>query len=458
MADHHHNSCDHMHACGADEHTEHLGDPAAKSLADALRVSFRLLSIIMVGVAVAFLGTGIKSIEPYEVGILTRFGKVVGVAEPGLAYTWPYPIGDVERIRISDQRLGVDDFWMQETAEDLATRTLSERTIRSTGLKPGYDGALLTGDRNLLHTRLGITYVIRDPVQYRKTVGRGKDGQKVTNELIRSVICRAAIRSAAFRTADGLQRTEREGFASDVRMSAQDELDAIRSGIELSQVLLTDATWPLQALSAYMQAQNAVNEAQQTINRARAEAEKILNDSAGPAYRLLVGDPTVILTDVPADLSVNPETLERHYGLIGLYRIERLRAEQTGDNAKAEEILGQIDSVLLSGQTSGQASRIISDSRAYSTGTIERVKSRAQRFNELLVEYERSPRLMLERLWAQTRDDILESPTVEKFYITTGQEKTILRLNRDPDVVEQILRELSKQEKEKRDQIIRSAR
>ena len=62
-------------------------DPATKSLADALRVSFRVLTVIMVFVVIAFLLTGLKSIEAQEVAVKKVFGKIVGTAEQGLAYT-----------------------------------------------------------------------------------------------------------------------------------------------------------------------------------------------------------------------------------------------------------------------------------------------------------------------------------------------------------------------------------
>ena len=60
---------------------------------------------------------------------------------------------------------------------------------------------------------------------------------------------------------------------------------------------------------------------------------------------------------------------------------------------------------------------------------------------------------MLERLWAAARDEILDSPTVEKFYLTLGSGKTILRINRDPRVVKEILREqlkVSKQQQQEK--------
>jgi len=416
-------------------------DPAGESLANALRVSFRLLSVLMLVVLFFYLLTGVKSIEPYQVGIKTRFGKIIGVAEEGLAYTWPFPIGQIEIIDTKEQRLTIDDFWMREKPED-KTKELLERSSMAAGLVPGFDGALLTGDRNLLHVRLTCTYAVRQPREFKTYVagepvaGKGRGSQKeVTDAVVRSSLCAAAIRAAAFRTADGLQRTERDEFALDVMEFAQEGLDALKTGIRINNVLLTDTTWPLRALPAYIAAQQAVSEAEKRKNAALAEAEKILNEAAGASYRALVGD-----LDRQA-----AQWTEGGDGLIGEY----IKARRAGDEVLAEQLLARIDSVLLSNSTGGEASRIIAQAREYRTGVLERIKSRADKFNELLPGFLQTPELMLERLWASAREDILNAPSVEKFYLTTDRTPTVLRISRDPEVFKQIMREQLKAAKEK---------
>ncbi len=415
-------------------------DPAGESLANALRVSFRLLSVLMLVVLFFYLLTGVKSIEPYQAGIKTRFGKIIGVAEEGLAYTWPFPIGQIEIIDTKEQRLTIDDFWMLERPGD-KTKELLERTAMAAGLVPGFDGALLTGDRNLLHIRLTCTYAIRIPQDF-KTHLAGEFAQdnpplsqkQVSDTIVRSALCSAAIQAAAFRTADGLQRTERGEFARDVRRLVQQEMDTLKSGIRINNVLLTDTTWPLRALPAYIAAQNAGSEADRRKNAALAEAEKILNAAAGAGYRALVSGP---------GRQAAPRAQDGH-NLIGQY----IEAREADDDVLAEQLLTRIDRVLLSNSTGGDASRIIAQAREYRTGALERVKSRADKFNELLPGFLQTPTLMLERLWASAREDILSGPSVEKFYLTAGQTPTVLRISRDPEVFKQIMREQLKAARE----------
>ena len=106
--------------------------------------------------------------------------------------------------------------------------------------------------------------------------------------------------------------------------------------------------------------------------------------------------------------------------------------------------------VLLSSSTGGQASKLIADAKAYKTERIQSAESHAKRFNDLLAEYEKAPRFMLERLWADVRDEILSSPTTEKLYLTFGKNKTILKIASDPKVTKAIQRELQKSRKQLR--------
>ena len=70
-------------------------DTAAKSLANALRWSFGILTFAMIVVGVLWCFTGVKTINPGNEGIIKVFGAIEGTAMPGLAYTWPYPIGEI---------------------------------------------------------------------------------------------------------------------------------------------------------------------------------------------------------------------------------------------------------------------------------------------------------------------------------------------------------------------------
>jgi len=428
-------------------------DLAQKSLADALRVSFRILTAIMIAMVGLYLFTGVAFIQPQQIGILKVFGRAVGTAREGLTYNWPFPIGQIEKVSTKEQELTIDDFWMHETPED-KTKKLLERRAPAKGLRPGWDGALLTGDRSLLHVRLSCTYSIRRPIAYRTHAG---DDDLVEmprlKEMIRSVICRAAIRAAAKRTADGIQRTEQEEFKKDLRDLAQEELNALmgtpppNEAVQISQVLLPDASWPIKALPAYNQAQQASNEKDKRISAAKAEAAEILNTTCGPRnVQKLVGD----LLDTPVAQPANPPVAQPkgRVDLIGQYT-EALAA---GEAKRAQALLQQVDEILVGPDTVGEASRILREAESDRTAIKQDAQKRAERFAKLVQEYRRAPQFMLTRHWARALDEILSGPTVEKFYIPLGSGKTVLRINRDPDIRRRIQQEDLKKGKEARKQ------
>ena len=75
-------------------------DPANQSLADALRLSFRLLQIVIVVLLALFFISGFTIVDDRQSGVMLRFGRIVSVGgqealEPGRSWNvLPYPAGE----------------------------------------------------------------------------------------------------------------------------------------------------------------------------------------------------------------------------------------------------------------------------------------------------------------------------------------------------------------------------
>jgi len=417
-------------------------DPAQQQLAKALRSSFRLLSVIMVLVVIFFLLTGLAGIDSAEVGIITRFGRIVGVAEEGLTYAWPFPIGGIEKLDISQQEIEINDFWMSEKPED-RTRRLSERKTPKGGLRPGYDGALLTGDHNLYHVRLKCGYRIRrtwdrtrerDPaLQYKLNV-QGPDGAR---ELVRSAVCSATVLAAADRTVDAL-RTDRRSFEAAVIAEAQSDLDRCGSGLEMTFVSVERDTWPLRVLPDFTAAQNAQKQAESARADARSDANRILQRAAGNSYRKLI-DPAKVL-GITAAAGDRRADAEGPADLIGQY----VEARRGPDAALQEKLLAQINDELTSPGTTGEARAVIDRARSESTGFVQATRKRVTEFWELLPKFRDNPDYLLADHWADTLEEILASPTVEVVLVGAGNRKINLYTKQNPEIAKRIVRELAK--------------
>ena len=427
---------------GTPAKAEGASDRAQESLADALKVSFRVLTIIMIFVVIAFLFTGFKSIEAHQVGIIKVFGRVAGTAEEGPAYTYPFPVGQIELVDTSERTLTIEDAWVYESDSD-KLKPLHMRGASSGGLQPGYGGALLTGDRNLLHVKMICKYAVQGPEGAKVC----KQNIEDLEETIRSQVCKAAILAAAKRTADGIQRRDKAEFSQAVSREAQRGLNQLTSvngrayeAVRITAINLT-STWPLAALPAYLNAQKAISEQAELRNQAIADARKILNEAAGANHEVLVGNVEEFAASAQRTSPI--ESRQGQYNLVGQYVKET-------DPERANQLLAQVEEVLMGPSVGGEASAIIADAKAYRTQVVQGAESRAKRFDELLSEYEKNPQFMLERHWAEVRDAILSSGTVEKVYLTPAEGKTIYRIGPDPEIRKQIRREMLKREKEAR--------
>ena len=72
---------------------------ANQSLRDALRITYRLLQLGIVVVALLYLFSGAQVIRESERGVATVFGRIVETnLEPGLRLGFPYPVGELIRV------------------------------------------------------------------------------------------------------------------------------------------------------------------------------------------------------------------------------------------------------------------------------------------------------------------------------------------------------------------------
>ncbi len=425
---HNHDNCPHGRHHRDDGYEPVIQDAASQSLAKALKASFRLLSLIMILIMAAFLATGLKTIKQNQRGIIKMFGRVVGEVGPGLAHAWPFPIGEIDVVDVSVQKFEMDDFWINETAKDLAT-PWEQRTAYRGGLKPGLDGMLITGDRAILHMKLACSYQVSEPIKFRESM--------VDPEAtVRSVICSAAIKAVAHRTASAIMTGESTALVNEIKKNANDALG--EGGLDCGIVLTTlslpqhSPTWPLGAKAAFDKAQNATNVREGKIKDAYGEAKTILQQAAGNAYKELVG-------------SFEP-TEEKPTGVPLIVAYEKAR--ENGNDEEAAIYLEKINNILLSGETGGEAKSIIEDAKAYRTGIVQAVQGRAEKFEKLLPEFRKYPDLMVQRLWAETVEEILSSPTVEKIIIRVGDQVINIQANQPPAVARKMLEEAIKKSKE----------
>jgi membrane protease subunit HflK len=179
-----------------------------------------------------------------------------------------------------------------------------------------------------------------------------------------------------------------------VQKLLQEKLNQIESGIKAVSVQLIEMKWPRQVDAAFQASITASNASEQAISEARGYAENTLNEAAGPiALELLA---------VLEDKTISEETKE-----------------------------------LLWPQLAGAAQEKIARARAYRTKVVETAKANAEYFQKLLPEYRKRPELVIQRIYLDAIEYVLNNAD-EKMVIqpTKGAKdrEFWFQLSRDPTI------------------------
>ena len=234
---------------------------------------------VLVVVVLIVLGayTSMYEVDTEETGVVLRFGKFSGFADPGLHFKLP---------------LGIDRVYLVPTGrvlkEEFGFRTVTP-DIRSTFTKRGLqeESLTLTGDLNVSDVEWIVQFQVADPFKFmfriNDPVGTIRD---IAEAMVRKVIGNANVTEVL--------TTERALLANEIQGDLQSTLNEYDIGVRIVTVKFQDVTPPDPVKAAY----NEVNEAEQQreslifqareqfnreVPRARGEAKKVLQEAEGYA-------------------------------------------------------------------------------------------------------------------------------------------------------------------------------
>lgn len=358
-------------------------DPANQSLGEALRLSYRILQIVILVLVVLFLFSGFQTVQEGSTGVRTLFGRIVGEPGqeqlgPGFTPFWPYPAGEIVTVPLK-RAVEVDRaFWPRLRRGDLTMEQAMERATDNDMFKPGEDGSLITADGDLVHLRIAAEYTIDDAVDFLGRIDPAK-----SDTIVKRVLQRAAVHAAASMTAADLIDLREEPVMA-IRTGAQRTLDAIGSGLTLVDPSLPMRSLPFAVRNETPKVQAARQEAQAAVVKASESAEKSLTAAAGEQYGEIV-----------ARIRAYEEALS------------------AGDNAAAEQRIAAIIEQLEAPVTSGEASRILGRAKAYQSQIDATVGNDYRRYVSLLPAYRENPTLLIQNLWLDAYQHVLEEPLLE---------------------------------------------
>lgn len=385
-------------------------DPAQQSLAEALRVSFGILKIAMVGLLIAYAFSGTFSVGSNEVALRLRFGDYVGdpgnrVLERGTYLAAPFPIEQVVKVDTRPASLTLEkEFWFETTKDDSGLTRSQLQGRKAMPLNPLRDGSLITGDSGIVHAQWKLTWRVGDPEAFLTHVG----SRPLAESIVRLVAQQGIVQSVAQLTAEDLLRgiVNREQAIG----LMQQRLADMRTGVVIDQLTLDKVSAPMRVAGSFDAVTSAESDRAGRIVAAQQDRARILGETAGEAAGPILG-------------------------LVATYE----QAVEQGDEATARTSLLALDASLAElrvGEVTigGEVARIVNTAKTYRTQIVEQVASEAQAFQQLLPQYQQNPRLVLSKLWEDAREGILTGD-VETFYTVPGQLE--LQLNRDPELQKQ---------------------
>lgn len=369
-------------------------DPANQSLADALRTSFRILKLAMIVLVILFFATGAFVVEQNEQAIVLRLGRTVGgVRDAGVYWAFPYPIDEVLKLPVkASSTLAIDSHWLHLSDNE---KGLSLDQIRrgDRGLHPVRDGALLTGDRGLVHVKWQLTYRISDLMKFVEVVADADF--EMAEAVITKILEHAAIEVAGGFTTEDATRKRLTDLRDQVKVLVNIKLEELQTGIVVESVEIPESTPPLQTRLAFVEVARAENQKQTAIRTAEQMRNEILNQTAGAAHERLIN-----LID------------------------EMEEAQDSGDHRRVETLAADIGRIVEF-EASGEVGRMIRQANSYYTYVVQSMRGDAEQYEVLLAEYRSQPELLMSRLWQETKQRLLSMPDVTKVYRPGG---TLFRL------------------------------
>lgn len=412
-----------------------LMDPAARSLADALRITFRLLQLAMVVLLVLFIFSGSKTVDIGERGIRVIRGKPSDTdLSPGFHWSLPYPLGELIKIPTAPPSIAMEEaFYPFLTPEQKGKST--EQLIQEgwgDSLSPERDGSLLTAEGHLAHVKCVVKYRRENPKLVHESILPGDNESKIVQAAVR----RGIIHAAAMLTSDELltgnpdpsrpagEFRSAEEIAREVAESQLRDL-----GIEIDQLSLIDAIPPLGVARDYGKPQEAQAAAKNEINRAINERRAKLAAVAGPAADTIL------------------EQIDRYEEQLKLGQMDEARATEQRIAKLLQGEPVEIDGVTVNPRIEGQVPAMLAAARQEKAATVALAQKDAQVFAAIRESYRTNPAVVLNTQWTDAFAQFLRQPNVQVQLLAPG-ERWVLHINRDPEFTRQQEFERRKKENE----------
>lgn len=231
------------------------------------------IAAIVALAALGWFATGMYTVQPNEAGIETVFGKFTERTAPGLNYNWPYPIGSVQKLRVTDRN-----------SIDIGFRTREDprRPSAPTQVDVNEESLMLTGDENIADVKFRVIWQI-DPTRPEDFAFNVREPRETVKAVAESVMREIVGRTQIQR----ILTAERKVIEPAAQEATQRVLTEYRAGVLLLAVQLLSVDPPEQVIAAFRDVTAAQQDMERMRNEAETYANRVVPEARGAAARIL---------------------------------------------------------------------------------------------------------------------------------------------------------------------------
>jgi modulator of FtsH protease HflK len=225
--------------------------------------SGRWIALIVVVVLAFWLGSGIYTVGPGELGVVRQFGREIDHSGPGLRYHWPRPFQQVDIVDVATVRRAEIGF---------RTDTGPTQSVPSEAL-------MLTGDENIVEVHLFVQYVVTDASKYLFAARTPEETLHAAGEV--------ALRGVVGQHPIDFTMTEGRVLVQDqVSGHLQELLDAYDTGLSVREARLLVVDPPKEVINAFHEVVRALEDRERLVQVAEGYREDVVPRARGQAQRM----------------------------------------------------------------------------------------------------------------------------------------------------------------------------
>ena len=229
--------------------------------------------IVLVLAVGLWLVSGFYTVGPNQVGLNLLFGAYKGKTSPGLNYNWPYPVGSVERLDVTDQN-----------ATNIGFKTQPSLSVRDANVQVNVpdESLMLTGDENIADVEFVVLWQIDPsaPQDFAFNVAEPSLTVKaVAESAMREIVGQSKIQQ--------ILTAGRTTIEPKVKDLMQTILTSYHAGVLIKQVQLQSTNPPSQVIAAFNDATAAQQDQNTLENQAKATANTKVPVAGGQAAAII---------------------------------------------------------------------------------------------------------------------------------------------------------------------------